>query len=68
MKLDPDLEDKLTKTALFWPRGKPGLEDELKQIAKDYEDTKTAWRKLGPLVVILALLAIWLALTASGQL
>ncbi len=67
MKLDPDLEMKLMKATAFWPKDKPGLQEELNRIAKEHREFEIAWRKLWPLVALLAGLAIWLALSASGQ-
>lgn len=58
--MDRDLESKLTKAALLWPKGKPGLEDELRRIARDHEEGAIAWRRLGPFVGLLLLFIAWL--------
>ena len=67
MKHDSDLEMKLMKATAFWPKDKPGLQEELARIAKEHREFENAWRKLWPLIALLAGLAIWLALSASGQ-
>lgn len=57
MKSDSALERKLTEASLRWPQGKPGLEEELHRIAKDHEQGSDAWRRMWPVLAIVAVLA-----------
>lgn|GEM_PF-6767436 len=58
--MDPSLEKRLAETAIRWPKGKLGLEAELRRIARDHEENAIAWRRLGPLIALLCLSIVWL--------